>query len=124
MEKSKSTIASDLIEGFTELAKALEAGGDLGVKFNCYQMQLDLHPETYTPEKVKQTRQRLGVSQVLFARFLGVSVKTVQQWEQGVAEPMPVACRFMDEIRRNPRYYLDRLKESMVPKGGRKKRQV
>lgn len=120
----KPTIAEELIDGFTELADALEAGIELGTKFNCYQMKLDLKPQTYTPELVKGTRKLLGASQSVFARFLGVSHSTVSQWEQGLNVPMPMACRFMDEIRRNPAYYKKRLGESMVPKGGRKKRRA
>jgi putative transcriptional regulator len=112
-----STIAEELISGFTELADALEAGSDIGPKFNCYKMRLDLQPATFTPKRVKETRRRLGASQAVFARFLGVSVKTVSQWEQGLGGPSPMACRFMDEIRRNPEYYVARLRESMIPKG-------
>ena len=121
MDTKKKTVAEELIEGFTELAETLEAEGDLGKRFNCYQMQLDLRPKTYTPELVKQTRELLRASQSVFAKFLGVSSKTVQQWEHGNNSPQPVACRFMDEIRNNPEYYLKRLRESAVPKSGRKK---
>jgi DNA-binding transcriptional regulator YiaG len=124
MEKRK-TIAEELIAGFTELADALEAGGNIGTKFNCYQMQLDLRPETYTPKMVKETREHLGASQAVFAKFLGVSVKSVSQWERGTGgRPSPIACRFMDEIRRNPDYYIARLRESMIPKHGKRKNRV
>ncbi len=123
MAKSPS-IAEELIAGFTELADALEAGGDIGAEFNCYQMQLDLRPETCTPQRVKEVRKRLGASQAVFAKFLGVTAKSVSQWERGVSEPMPIACRFMDEIRRNPAYYITRLRESMVRKGGKRKKRV
>ena len=124
MEQRKPTIGDELIAGFTELADALESGYDLGTQFNCYQMRLDLRPETYTPEMVKETRAKLGASQMVFARFLGVSVRTVQQWEQGQGAPKPMACRFMDEIRRNPDHYIARLRESVVPKNGKKKKPV
>jgi len=124
MEKRKKTVAEELIDGFTEFAEALDAGGDLGTQFNCYQMQLDLCPKTYTPDMVRETRKMLGASQMVFAKFLGVSCKTVQQWEHGFNTPKPVACRFMDEIRRNPKYYINRIRESAVPKNGRKKKPV
>lgn len=123
MGKSR-TIAEELIAGFTELADALEAGADPGEKFNCYQMQLDLQPQSYTKNMVKETRKLLNASQRVFAKFLGVSVKTVSQWEQGKGNPSPMACRFMDEIRQNPKHYIARLSESMIPKDGRTKRYV
>jgi putative transcriptional regulator len=112
----KPTIAEDVISGLQELLDVLDSGNDLAGKFNCYQMQLDLKPMEYTPEMVKETRQLLGASQAIFASFLGVSTKTVSQWEQGLGDPKPIACRFMDEIRRNPTYYTTRLRESVVPK--------
>ena len=124
MDAKKKTVAEELIEGFTDLAETLEAGADLGTRFNCYQIQLDLRPKTYTPELVKQTRELLRASQSVFATFLGVSSKTVQQWEHGNNAPQPVACRFMDEIRKNPEYYLNRLRESAVPKTARRKQTV
>jgi putative transcriptional regulator len=117
----KSSVADDLIAGFTELADALEGGGDVGAEFNCYQMQMDLRPDAYTPTLVRATRQRLGASQAVLATFLGVTAKSVSQWERGVTAPSPIACRFMDEIRRNPAYYVARLRESMVRKARRKR---
>jgi putative transcriptional regulator len=120
----KATVAEDLISGFTELADALESDRDIGTTFNCYQMQLDLRPDTYTPNTVKTARKQLGASQAVFAKFLGVTVKSVSQWERGVGGPSPIACRFMDEIRRNPAYYVSRLRESMVRKTTKRKKPI
>jgi putative transcriptional regulator len=36
---------------------------------------------------VKQVRRRLGKSQAEFARMIGVSVSTLQNWEQGRRRP-------------------------------------
>ncbi len=68
----------------------------------------------YDSPLVIETRKVLNVSQVLFARFLGVSPKTVRSWEQNAGSPSPMACRFMDEIRRAPDYWAERLQESAV----------
>ena len=38
-----------------------------------------------------EARQRLGLSQSRFADMLGVSVRTVQDWEQGRREPSGAA---------------------------------
>lgn len=39
--------------------------------------------ETTTPAFLKQLRKKLGLSQRVFARVLGVSEKTIEKWEQG-----------------------------------------
>lgn len=116
MSKNRNTIADEIVQGLTEFAEALEAGTDLGERFTCHRVVLDLRPEPYSAEKVKATRKILRASQTLFAKFLGASVKTVRHWEQGLTEPNKMACRFMDEIRRDPDYYLRRLSEAARPK--------
>jgi putative transcriptional regulator len=97
-------------------AAALENREAISERFTCRTIKLQLEPQAYNPQQVKGTRQLLGVSQAIFARFLGVSVKAVSAWEQGAKTPSDMACRFMDEIRHNPRYWQDRLRESAVRK--------
>jgi DNA-binding XRE family transcriptional regulator len=40
---------------------------------------------------IAATRQRLGLSQSEFATLLGISVKTLRHWEQGVCTPSGAA---------------------------------
>lgn len=40
-----------------------------------------------TPEEIKATRERIGVSQTSFAAMLNVSPRTLQEWEQGRRQP-------------------------------------
>ena len=114
----KKSIGQEMVDGLTELVAALEASDDLGGRFTCYTVKLNLQPVPYTPELVRQTRQLLAVSQVIFAQFLGVSANTVRAWEQGKTAPKPMACRFMDEIRRTPDHYRQRLRDSLTTKAG------
>lgn len=116
MKKRDVTIADEIVQGLTEFAGALEDGGDLGERFTCRRVVLDLRPEPFTPERVRDVRRKLKVSQALFAKFLGVSIKTVCHWEQGLSEPSKMACRFMDEIGRDPAHYLSRLAKETKPK--------
>lgn len=112
MKKHENSIADEIVQGLSEFAGALDKGDDLGDMFTCRRVVLDLRPEPYTPEKVKAVRKKLRASQPLFAKFLGVSVKTIRHWEQGFSEPNKMACRFMDEISRDPSHWLKRLTES------------
>jgi putative transcriptional regulator len=41
----------------------------------------------FEPEDVKQIREKLHKSQSEFARMIGVSVSTLQNWEQGRRQP-------------------------------------
>lgn len=119
--KEATNISNEILNGLTEFADALESGEDLGDKFTCHRVRLDLQPEEYTPEKVLETRVALRVSQPLFAKFLGVSVKTVRAWEQGDNKPNMMACRFMDEIRKDPQHYLKQLTARVRPNTRKKK---
>ncbi|MEP0983289.1 helix-turn-helix domain-containing protein [Leptolyngbya sp. AS-A5] len=42
---------------------------------------------------VRETRQRLGLSQAKFAAALGVSFQGVNRWENGRTKPLPVALK-------------------------------
>jgi putative transcriptional regulator len=41
----------------------------------------------FEPEDVRQIREKLNKSQSEFARMIGVSVATLQNWEQGRRQP-------------------------------------
>ncbi len=42
---------------------------------------------------VRETRQRLELSQVKFAEMLGVSFQSVNRWENGRTKPMQIALK-------------------------------
>ena len=47
-------------------------------------------------------RAKLGASQPLLAKFLGVSLRTLRSWEQG-ARPIPtIAARYLDDLQEFP----------------------
>lgn len=51
---------------------------------------------TFSNKQVQKIRHKVGVSQPLFAQLLGVSVKTVRSWEQGIATPSGPSCRLLE----------------------------
>jgi putative transcriptional regulator len=114
---AERSVEKEILEALADFTQALEKGNVLA-RFTYRHVQLKLEPTPYGPELVKETREVLGVSQLLFARFLGVSPKTVRAWEQGVNTPHPMACRFMDEIRHAPDHWIGRLRELTVMKNG------
>jgi len=110
MDKSNLTdLERDLVEGMEGFLHDLKDGsGSIGGKYTCRRVVLDLAPKAYGAAEVKSTRQLLNTSQALFAAFLGVSPKTVKAWEQNTRVPGDMACRFMDEVQRNPEYFRER----------------
>jgi putative transcriptional regulator len=110
----KDSVGVKIIEGLKEFTDALESGEKIAERFTCRTVMLDLVPLAYGPDAVKATRKLLGASQGIFAQFLGVSPKSVRAWEQGVNSPSDIACRFMDEIQRNPDFWRKRLMESVT----------
>ena len=49
----------------------------------------------YHADEIKQIRKNTGLSQKLFASYLGVSNKTVEAWERGINQPSGVASRML-----------------------------
>lgn len=41
----------------------------------------------YTSAQVKNIREKIGLTQKLFAKYIGVSTKTVEAWEAGRNKP-------------------------------------
>ena len=60
-----------------------------------------------TLPKVSETRERVGLSQAQFARLLGVSVRTLQEWEQGRRAPSGPARTLLIIAHKNPRALLE-----------------
>jgi putative transcriptional regulator len=112
---SEKSIGGKIVNRLRGFVEAAENGEDVLQKLTCRTIRLQLEPQKYSPELVKSTRNLLGASQAIFAQFLGVSVSAVQDWEQGHKPPQGSACRLMDEIRRDPEYWLGRLRELSMP---------
>ncbi|MEH2184552.1 helix-turn-helix domain-containing protein [Nostoc sp.] len=47
---------------------------------------------------VRETRQRLELSQVKFAEKLGVSFQSINRWENGRTKPMPIALKQIEYL--------------------------
>ncbi|NQX00091.1 helix-turn-helix domain-containing protein [bacterium] len=58
---------------------------------------------------VKSIRERLGLSQSRFAALMGVSVRTLQNWEQGRREPEGPAKALLRVVDRQPEAVLQSL---------------
>jgi putative transcriptional regulator len=61
------------------------------------------------PPEIKTVREKLHVSQNDFALMIGVSVRTLQNWEQGRRKPEGPAKALLRVAARNPNAVFDAL---------------
>jgi transcriptional regulator with XRE-family HTH domain len=47
---------------------------------------------------VRETRQRLELSQAKFAAKLGVSFQSVNRWENGRTKPLPIVLKQIEQV--------------------------
>jgi putative transcriptional regulator len=59
-------------------------------------------PPWYAPFLIREVRQKLSVSQAVFAEMLGVSVSSVRAWEQGRREPEGPVRRLLQIAESHP----------------------
>lgn len=50
----------------------------------------------YSKTEIKAIRTHAGMTQAVFADYMGVSPKTVEAWEKGTNHPTGSACRLLD----------------------------
>jgi len=86
-KKHSRNIGKEILEGIRQLKR-----GEIG--------------RVVTLPPVSETRARVGLSQSEFARLLGVSVRTLQEWEQGRRVPSGPARTLLAIAHRNPRLLL------------------
>jgi putative transcriptional regulator len=55
---------------------------------------------------VRSLRERVDLTQAAFARMIGVSVRTLQNWEQGRREPDGPAKALLKVVERQPKAVL------------------
>jgi len=88
MAKAKRNIGLEILEGIREIKR-----GDYGRVTNV--------------PSVSSVRERTGLSQARFAQLLGVSVRTLQEWEQGRRAPSGAARTLLLIAQKNPRALLE-----------------
>lgn len=88
MGKPKRNIGNEILEGIREINR-----GKYG--------------RVTTIPEVSHIRERTGLSQAHFARLLGVSVRTLQEWEQGRRVPSGAARTLLLIAAKNPRALLE-----------------
>jgi len=63
-------------------------------------------PKKLSAAEIAMLRGEINVSQAVFARYLNVSVKSVQAWEQGTGRPSGAALKLLSIASKNPKVLL------------------
>lgn len=71
------------------------------IKARTKTMSIEPIPE-FGATEIKSIRNELGMTQVLFAGFMGVSIKTVEAWEAGRNMPDGPARRILAMVKMDP----------------------
>lgn len=59
------------------------------------------------PQDIQEIRRRLNLSQPAFASLMGVSFRTLQEWEQGRRSPSGPACSLLRIAQKHPEAFVD-----------------
>jgi len=100
--QSAKAAGKAILADLTEFADALDSGIELATKYTIRRVEIPDPPAEYSAQAVRATRNRIGVSQAVFAHLLGVSTILVQAWEQGNRVPATWARRLLDEVNHDP----------------------
>ncbi|MCA1669556.1 MAG: helix-turn-helix domain-containing protein [Thermomicrobia bacterium] len=68
-------------------------------------------PPVYDAPRVRAVRQRLALSQEMFARALNVSDQTVRAWEQGTRPPSGSSLRLLELAEEHPTTLLAKIEQ-------------
>ena len=88
MANARRQIGVEILEGLRQLKR-----GD--------------HGRVTNVPSVSSIRERTGLSQARFAQLLGVSMRTLQEWEQGRRVPSGAARTLLLIASKNPRLLID-----------------
>jgi putative transcriptional regulator len=88
MRKTKRNLGLEILEGIREIKRRQ-------------------HGRVVTVPSVTSIREKTGLSQARFARLLGVSIRTLQEWEQGRRAPSGAARTLLMVADKNPKALLE-----------------
>ncbi|SES20791.1 putative transcriptional regulator [Butyrivibrio fibrisolvens] len=91
-----STLFDDLKEGLQEAIDFEQGNGKAKT------VTFMIEPvKKYSNEDIKRIRNKAGMTQSVFANYMGVSPKTVEAWELGRTHPTGPAYRLLDILAEN-----------------------
>lgn len=109
----KTEVGQGLIKGLREVLEFEKGRRTLNVS----EVDLPKKPPEWTHKQIVRLRKEmLGVSQPVFASYLGVSIAALRGWEQGLKHPSSTARRLLQVLSKDPDTFLRLIKDIAIPK--------
>ena len=102
----------EIVASLAEAVEVERAGIPIESRFTVRTVEVPDQPGAYDARAIRETRDRIGVSQAIFASLVGVSPTLVRAWEQNQRVPALWARRLLDEINRDPRHWRGMLRKA------------
>ena len=93
----KRNLFAELVEGF----EALEAEREGKVTLRTHKVEARPAPRV-TAKEVAGLRKRLNLSRAVFANYLRTNQRTIENWEQGRAQPNAQAALLIKLVEKYP----------------------
>ncbi len=93
----KRKLFDELMEGVEAMQKQREGK----ITLRSHEVE-NLPPLEVDAQLIRDTRERMHVSRAVFARCLRVSIRTLENWEQGRAKPNAQAAALILMVRKFP----------------------
>ena len=121
-QKKTSGVAAQILDGLRE-AIAFERGELKGVRVDripstARHVSASAAPSLKPDQIIDLRKNRMGVSQAVFAHALNVSPETVRAWEQGKNTPGGPALRLLEIAEEQPELVLKRVHLSGLDREG------
>ncbi len=101
MKRKEIEFDAEALVGSVE-AFAAHVRGEQKLTLRTHQFTLPAPIKPLGPEDIRALRQKLNVSQAVFAGLLNVPKVTAISWEKGRRRPTGAALRLLDLIRKKP----------------------
>ena len=105
MRKKKTQKQTKLGQGLLKGLKEAVASENKKVDLRTTTIEIPDVPPEFNKAEVKAVRERLNVSQPIFAKILGVSDATVKAWEGGSNKPSGSSARLIQIAKEEPQVF-------------------
>lgn len=89
--KKKKSLGDEIVASLKEAVDWSKGKIDLKTEY----LELPADPPVMDGKHVRRIREKLRVSQPVFAKYLGVSDRAVKSWEQDISQPNGSAIRLL-----------------------------